>query len=245
MKNYNEKLIDQLKNISRNAGNEKDYRKSTQKAWERKINKAFEYLGLEQFKYLDKKTPEAKRAAISKAAATLSKRVETVERIEKRELEKSQKKLMKKAIKNIKDLDINERTANKMAERGLMPEKADINNMTKEEIEKNTKLMEVAPELRALTMAQDYTSEFLETYFSKLIEDKEVGVAERVEKLAYAIAKSGDLVKVYDFIEYASSNSFKGGYDDTDKMVSKNSDLNKSNIMFDRLSRLENEYMES
>jgi hypothetical protein len=237
MISYNDKLINQLKRISKNAESEKEFTKQTLNKWEKLTAKAFEEIGIETFKYLNTNTPEARQEALTRAANTLSKKLEAHDKKLYKETVKTQNELIKKSKENLIETNVNQRTLNQMQHQGLLPEKSDLMNMSLKELKQAEKMMQVAPELRALVAVQDYSMEYFNRYFKNLLDENQPGVRERVDKIIYAFGM--DYVALKDFMERTQSPSFKGGYGDTNDYIESNSDESYNTVMFDRLERME------
>lgn len=246
-------LSNQLSRISKLKT---DVSAATTRSREHKVNAAFQTLGIEKFNYLQNaKTQDAKNKALSRAAKTLASKLKTYEKrqiaLEKKELNNLKREVIQKAKKNISDakfkltnpqtgesIGVNNRTQNQLYQRGLLPERGDINNMNLQELKNANELMNIPIEDRANKLVYEETMEFLkERYFLGL--EGEPGIQERLEKIAQTM--SGDYAKFKDFLEDVTSSSFKGGYGDTKEMLKNNSNANISDVMYDRLSRIESD----
>lgn len=235
----NIKLISQLKNISRNLGKEKEFSTSTRRRWESKTKEAFEVLGIDPYNYLNKKTEKAKQQALIKASNTLTKKLIAYDKKVAKDVNKLRKTAMKKAKENLKESSLNERTKNVLAQRGHLPEKADIENMNYDQLHESIKLMDIPQEERAKNYIDDYAQEFFNRYFRGIVDEE--GIQDRLNKLIESFGY--DYVKAKDMIERTQEAAFKGGYGDTNELLTSNSDFTPEGIMYDRLSRLENEYL--
>lgn len=226
------KLVKQLENISKKQKSEKTYSKSTQKRWENITNQAFDLLGLDKFKYLDKKTAKGQQNALSKSASTLSKKLQS------NSFEGNiRKQVMDIVIKNLQNTEVTERTQNRMAgdTRNIMPELQDIDNMSLDRLLKARDTMQTPLEERAYNMVQQYGQEYFERYFKGIID--EPGYQNRIDEIVKHFGN--DYGKLKDFMEVTESDSFKGGYGDTYNMLKINSDANIYDVMTDRLTRME------